>query len=160
MIPGDVESCSDNYIAGDAGNVLKPLKELRASAFPVYVGMKAFLTKTLRKDIDFINGMRVTVKGWDSVTRAVRVETSTGRTISITQWSDPAFGDMMYYPLRVGYASTVLRMAGAELRHVTLYLDVPNVPAAAYTALSRVATLDQVKIGGAFTKAHFTPARV
>ena len=51
-------------------------------------------------------------------------------------------------------------MAGADgLPHVTVYLDVPNAAAAAYTAMSRVSTLDKIKFGGAITKAHFTPAR-
>ena len=50
-------------------------------------------------------------------------------------------------------------MAGAQLQHVTVYLDYPNVAAAAYTALFRVATLKQILIGGAVTADHFAPAR-
>ena len=51
-------------------------------------------------------------------------EPATGWTIDITKWADPELGEMQYYPLRVGYASTILRMAGADgLPHVTVYLD-------------------------------------
>ena len=66
---------------------------------------------------------------------------------------------LAYYPLRIGYASTILRMAGAEMEHVTVYLEVPHAAAAAYTAMSRVATLKQVKLGGKITTDHFAPAR-
>ena len=66
---------------------------------------------------------------------------------------------LSYYPVRIGYASTVLRMAGAELEHVTIFLDVPHAAAAAYTAMSRVSTLKQIKFGGKLTRDHFAPAR-
>ena len=154
-VPGDVESFSENYNNG----ALKPAAELRPSQFPVFKGMKAFITKTLRKDLDYVNGMEVTVQGWSQPNRAIRVVTKTGRTFDITRWADPDMDHLAYYPLRVGYASTILRMAGAELQHVTVYLDVPHVSAAAYTALSRVATLKQVKLGGKLTRDHFAPAR-
>ena len=76
-------------------------------------------------------------------------EPATGWTIDITKWADPELGEMQYYPLRVGYASTILRKAGADgLPHLTVYLDVPNAAAAAYTAMSRVSTLDKIKFGG------------
>ena len=56
-------------------------------------------------------------------------------------------------------ASTILKWQGAELEHVVAYLDVPHVPAAAYTALSRVKEGWQCLIGGVVTKHNFTPAR-
>ena len=121
--------------------------------------MKAYITKTIRKDIDYINGMQVTIQGWNSRTQAVRVETKSGRIFDMTKWCDLDLNGMVYYPLRIGYASTILRMAGAELDHVTVYLDYPNVAAAAYTAMSRVATLKQIAFGGKITADHFAPAR-
>ena len=44
----------------------------------------------------------------------------------------------MHYPFRLGYASTLHKVQGATLEHITLWLDIPNMPAAAYVALSRV----------------------
>ena len=155
VVCGDVESYSANYISGE----LKPIAELVPSKFPVYVGMKAFITKTLRKDLDYVNGMQVPILAWSSTNASIRVETKTGRVFEVTRWADPDMDGLSYYPLRVGYASTILRMAGAELDHVTVYLDVPHAAAAAYTALSRVATLGQVKLGGKVTADHFAPAR-
>ena len=110
--------------------------------------------------MDFVNGMEVTVKAWSQQNEAIRVETKTGRVFDVTKFADPDFDGLPYYPLRIGYASTILRMAGAELQHVTVYLDAPHVGAAAYTALSRVARLDCIKIGGKITRDHFAPAHV
>ena len=60
--------------------------------------------------------------------------------------------------MKVGYASTVLKMAGAELQHAVVWLDAPHVPAAAFAALSRVALGSQVLIGGDVKPGDFTPA--
>ena len=57
------------------------------------------------------------------------------------------------------YASTIIKFQGAELEHVVVYLDVPHVPAAAYTAMSRVKEGWQCLLGGLLTKHHFAPAR-
>ena len=154
VVPGDVLSSSKNYVGGE----LKPTRDLVPSEFPVFVGMKAYITKTLRKDLDFVNGMQVEVIGWSDTTSSIRVRTKTDRTFEVTRWADPDMDHMGYYPLRVGYASTILRQAGAELEHVTIYLDVPNAAACAYTALSRVSTLKAIKIGGKITASHFAPA--
>ena len=40
-----------------------------------------------------------------------------------------------------------------------IYLDAAKVAAAAYTAMSRVSSLDQMLFGGFVTAEHFTPAR-
>ena len=150
-----LESYTGNYDHGE----LLPLDQLVPSQLPIYVGMKAFCASTVRTDLDYVNGMEVEVISWSTRNQAVRVLTKTGRTFDVTKWYDADAGGLCYYPLRVGYASTILRMAGAQLQHVTVYLDYPNVAAAAYTALSRVATLKQILIGGAATSDHFAPAR-
>ena len=64
----------------------------------------------------------------------------------------------MYYPIRLGYASTIHKVQGNEFEHITIYLDVPYMPAAGYTALSRVATSGQYLIGGTVKRRHFVPA--
>ena len=68
-------------------------------------------------------------------------------------------GNKTYFPLKPGYATTVLKVCGAKLPHVTLWLEVPKVLAAAYTGMSRVAYGRDLLIGGNVTRDHFTPAR-
>ena len=155
VLPGDVESAPANYEAGN----LKQFSALRPSSFPVHIGMKAYITRTLRKDLDYVNGMEVHIVDYSRHTASVRVQTKTGSVFEVTKWADPELNGLSYYPLRIGYASTILRMAGAELPHVTVYLDLPHAAAAAYTALSRVGRLNQIKIGGKITQDHFAPAR-
>ena len=41
------------------------------------------------------------------------------------------------YPFRLGYATTLHKVQGATLDHITLWLDIANVEAAAYVALYR-----------------------
>ena len=40
----------------------------------------------------------------------------------------------MYFPLCAGYANTLLKMQGATLEHLTIWLDKANVEAAGYVA--------------------------
>ena len=65
-------------------------------------------------------------------------------------------GNVSYYPIRPGYASTVIKYQGAELPFVVLYLDAV-APGAAYTAMSRVKYGQQCIIGGNVEPRHFTP---
>jgi len=153
-LPGDLEVNPANYRDG----VLKPVAELLPLPVPVYVGMQVYLTKNVRKDIDFVNGMQAVVKGFDARTGGLRVRTETGHTFDVWRYTDRDHGDLVYYPFRPGYASTILKFQGAELRHVTVYLDAPKVPGAAYTALSRVRRGDDFLIGGLVDELHFTPA--
>ena len=71
----------------------------------------------------------------------------------------PKFTTESFIPMRVGYASTLHKVQGATLPHITLWLDIANMPAAAYVALSRV----QHDADWRFAKNHcvhqFTPAR-
>ena len=60
---------------------------------------------------------------------------------------------------RLGYASTLHKVQGATLDHVTLWLDIPNMPAAAYVALSRVRRDKDWRFVGDPMIHHFTPAR-
>ena len=52
----------------------------------------------------------------------------------------------MHFPFRVGYASTLHKVQGATLQHVTLWLDKADMPAAAYVAISRVHTADELAL--------------
>ena len=58
-LDGDVESNPDNYHRGK----LKDVKDLKPMEFKVYKkGQPVFLTRNVRKDIDFVNGMKATVE--------------------------------------------------------------------------------------------------
>ena len=61
--------------------------------------------------------------------------------------------------MRAGYASTILKFQGSQLKFVVVFLDAPKVPGAAYTAMSRVELGSHVQLAGALTPEHFTPAR-
>ena len=60
---------------------------------------------------------------------------------------------------RNGYASTLHKVQGATLEHITVWLDVRNMPAAAYVALSRVEFDANWRYVGNPGVHHFTPAR-
>eukprot|EP00973_Karenia_brevis_P041173 5696075-Karenia_brevis.AAC.1 len=127
---------------------------------PIFIGMKVFITRNLNKDIDFINGMACVVDGYDSVNDGLRLITETGKRLTSYYWTDTNLGYISYHPIRPGYCSTILKYQGAELAHVTLYLDKLGVPGAAYTALSRVSAASDYLIGGngVLKPDHFCPA--
>ena len=156
MLPGDIECNPASY--GNDGK-LKRLRDLVPTDLPIYVGLKLYMTRNIRKDVDYVNGMRCVVEAWDAVTRSLVVITATGKRVAVTPWSDVDMGGKVYYPLRLGYCSTIMKFQGAELAHVTVYLDRMHVPAAAYTAMSRVRFGAQCLIGGWVQPDHFTPAR-
>jgi ASC-1-like (ASCH) protein len=153
ILPGDIESFAANYYKGK----LKPFQHLDPQELRVHVGMKVFLTKNVRKDIDFVNGMCCTVEGFDSTSGGLRVITNTGKRVVVWRWTDKDLGFQTYYPVRPGYASTVLKFQGAELEFVILYLDA-EAPGAAYTAMSRVKFGNRCLIGGNVNSRHFLPA--
>ena len=120
--------------------------------------MKVYLTQNLCKEADFVNGMLATVERFDGASCGLLVLTATGRHLMVYRWSNPRELLMKaHYPIRAGYASTIMKFQGATLPHVTVFLDCPNVPGAAYTALSRVSLQENYVLGGYLTADHFTP---
>ena len=155
-LPGDIESASHNY---KKGGYLKPLQSLTPSDFNVHKGMKTLFTKNVNKAIDYVNGMEGIVESFEERTRILRIRTKTGYLVQCTPWTDRDLGNLVYYPIKPGYASTILKMQGTELKKVVAYLDARNVPGGAYTALSRVSVMDDFYIGGIVDADHFCPAR-
>ena len=155
MLDADVESNPANYHHGQ----LKQLNQLSPTQLPIFNGMHVYLTRNVNKENDFVNGMRAIVQNYNSRTKGVEVLTDTGHRLVVYPWSDVDLGNMVYYPMRAGYASTILKFQGSQLPYVIVYLDAPNVPGAAYTAMSRVELGEHVRLAGALTAAHFTPAR-
>ena len=122
---------------------------------PIYLGARVTLTKNLNKEVGYVNGMGGIAVGLDKA--AVLVKTHQGKLLSIYPWTSPEH--IVHYPLRLGYASTLHKVQGATLEHVTVWLDIPNVPAAAYVALSRVSYDREWRFIGNPGVHHFTPAR-
>ena len=122
----------------------------------LYKGMTVVVTRNVEKPY-FVNGTVCTVEGYDGLNGGVRLVTSEGRRLVSWLKSDPGLGNIAYHALRPGYCSTIIKYQGAELRHVTLWLDVP-APGAAYTGMSRVKGSEDYAIGGHVRAAHFTPA--
>ena len=89
---------------------------------PIYKGMRVVLTKTVRKDVDFVNGMECTVLGYDAKVKSIDVRTETGYRIMVWPCTDPDH-KITFLPVRPGYADTIIKFQGAELPHVTVYLD-------------------------------------
>ena len=146
-LPGDVDVNPNNY-----DRLPQP------SEVPIYKGVQLYLTKNVRKKDDYVNGMLCHVEAWSATSGALRVRTKTGKRLYVTPWTDVERGNVAYYPIRLGYASTVQKILGDEVEHITVWLDTPNLPAVAYTALSRVERSSAYSLAGKLTPAHFAPA--
>ena len=147
-LPTDPESNLDNY-QGSALIAEVPLMQR------IYKDMRVILTKNLNKEIGFVNGMRAVVLS--ATKKGIMVKTEQGRRIMVHPWTSPE--RIIHFPIRVGYASTLHKVQGATLPHITLWLDVPNMPAAAYVALSRVEYDAHWRFFDDPTVHHFTPAK-
>ena len=146
-LPSDPESNRANYV-GSRMVTHEPLH------INIYAGMKVILTKNINKAIGFVNGMGAEVQYVER--DLVYIKTDQGTIIPLHPWQSPE--RHVYYPFRLGYATTLHKIQGATLKHITLWLDVPNMKAAAYVALSRVEYDRNWQILGKVTKFHFTPA--
>ena len=102
--------------------------------------------------------MYLTVEAYHADAEVLRVRTKTGFTLTVTPWHDVDKQNAVYYPIRLGYASTIHKVQGDEFPHITLYLNIPYMAAAGYTALSRVETSSCYAIGGHVKRKHFFPA--
>ena len=147
-VPTDPDSNPANF--NDRGTQIgwAPLQ------MPVFVGARVMLTQNLHKKFDYVNGMEAEVVGY--VQNAVRVRTKTGRFHVIAPWTNDEGNT--YLPMRLAYACTLHKMQGATLRHLTLWLDMKDMEAAGYVALSRVKKdVDWQYVGDPGVH-HFKPA--
>ena len=118
-----------------------------------------FFARNVDKARDFVNGGKATIEFYDEASKALVVLTESGHRIPVRPWTDQNLDNRTYHPIKPGYASTVLKLAGAELPHCVLWLDVPNVPGAACTGMSRVQYSKDLLIGGNLNADHFTPCQ-
>ena len=102
IIKGDMESNPENY---DKKGNLKKLEELKPLELPVYKGMRVYLTKNVRKEVDFVNGMLAIVEAYDDPSHSLRVRTQTGFVVYVHPWTDTDLGNKTYMPVRAGYPS-------------------------------------------------------
>ena len=109
----------------------------------------------LNKPGDFVNGMQATIV--DVLQGGVLVRTKTNKMVMVYPWTDPETR-VVFYPMRLGYACTLHKTQGATCDHITIWLDVANVEAAAYVALSRVRKDAHWRFIGDPSVHHFTPA--
>ena len=126
---------------------------------PIFMGMHVVTTRNLNKEIDYVNGMPGVVTGTHKT--GIRVTTKTGYPIVVYPYTDDSWGRdnrVVYFPIRPGYATTLMKVQGSTLDHMTLFLDVPNIEAAGYVALSRVEYDDNWQFVGDPTIHHFTPS--
>ena len=157
-VDADVESNPANWTRGPQGQqILKDHDFLTKTKLDIFKGARVCFTRNVRKDIDFVNGMDAEVVGYHPASKAVEVMTATNHRVMVWPWSDADLGGMTYYPLKAGYADTIMKYQGAELKHVTVFLDAAKVPGAAYTALSRVSYGKDFLIGGSVKAEHFQP---
>ena len=127
----------------------------------IHIGMRIAFTRNINKEIDYVNGMGATVTGMDHA--GIRTRTDSGYRVSVFPWTEddkrfPWRPRVVFLPLRAGYATTLLKVQGATIPHLTIWLDVPNIEAAGYVALSRVEKDANWQFVGDPSIHHFTPA--
>ncbi|CAE7346144.1 PIF1 [Symbiodinium natans] len=153
VLPGAYEDNPENF----NNSSLRLDRQPAPTDVEIYLGARIYLTRNVRKTDDFVNGMGCTVLEYEAATRVLWVRTDTGKRLPVTPWHDPEFAGLVYYPLRLGYCSTIAKVQGDEFSFIIIYLDVPNLPAVGYTALSRVKDAQSYLLGGVLTPEHFTP---
>ena len=154
VLDGDIETNPLNYTTDGQRKGPRACKPLR---IPCHKGMRVFLTRNLDKERDYVNVMGAIIEKFDDQAQALICLTTTGHRLPLRPWTDPTF-HQAHFPFRPGYASTVLKLAGAELPHVVLWLDAKHVAGAAYTGMSRVARAQDLLFGGQVHPDHFAPA--
>jgi len=156
-IPGDFDDNMENY---DTHGKLRTDRAPVSPSIALKKGLRVHLTRNLDKKGDFVNGMEATVNAWDERSQCLRVTTKTGKALAVYHYTDPQpeHQRAVFFPIRLGYASTLYKMQGAELPHVTIWLDAKGQRAAAYVAMSRVRRDKDYKFGGVCKRKHFVPA--
>ena len=84
------------------------------------------------KEIGFVNGMEAAVLGMNK--NNVVVRTKQNRILAVHPWTSE--NQVVHYPLHLGYASTVHKVQGATLPHVTRRTKLYNFDSAACHVLN------------------------
>ena len=156
VLPGDWETDPNNF---NAEHQVPKGAKVEPVQVRIFEGMRLFLTQNLNKRNDFVNGMAVTVEGYHEESGCLQVLTKTGKMLAVPCIREKVEGHHIdYFPIRIGYASTIQKLQGQTLEHVTIWLDRPGCKAAGYVAMARVKTDADYLIAGKVTPVHFTPA--
>ena len=156
-IPGDPDENPDNFW----GQHQVAAEEYHMT---IYEGMRVRITRNEDKERGFVNGMGATVQCMRR--SGVQVITDAGRILLVHPvtheiiLSDGSIRRMTFFPLRLGYSTTLHKVQGATLSHITLWLDRPGVRAALYVALSRVQYDEDWRFIGDIGIWHCLPARL
>eukprot|EP00969_Alexandrium_andersonii_P212881 9400121-Alexandrium_andersonii.AAC.1 len=62
--------------------------------------MRVYLTRNVRKEDDYVNGMQCAVEAFDGRTKALRAMTKAGHRLVITPWADAEKQIAVCYPVR------------------------------------------------------------
>ena len=128
----------------------------------LFEGMRVRITKNADKEHGFVNGMGAVVQRLRN--SGVQVRTDEGEILLIhpitndITLSDGSVRRVTAFPLRPGYSTTLHKIQGATLPHITLWMDVPYVRAALYVALSRVRYDANWRFVGQIGRRHCLPA--
>jgi ATP-dependent exoDNAse (exonuclease V) alpha subunit len=147
-VGGDFDDNPANF---DDKNKLIEHRRPLPSKMHLFKGLRVQLTRNQDKKNHFVNGMEAEVEDYDPVSGCITVLTKTGRTIAVYLYTDvdqDHNNPMPFYPMRYGYASTIYKRQGAQLSHVTIWLDQKNMRAHAYVAMSRVRRDGDYLFGG------------
>eukprot|EP00973_Karenia_brevis_P055070 7655834-Karenia_brevis.AAC.1 len=116
-IPGEYENNLNNY------DVDGSLVDSQPCIVPVFMGTRVTLTKNLVKHCSFLNGMGAIVTTISDT--GLKLKTDDGNT----RWShlytdediqiDNELRQAVYFPLRLGYSTTVMKVKGTTLEHMT-----------------------------------------
>ena len=131
-----------------------------AAQTKLYKGICVFLTKNMNKEDDFVNGMGGEVDDYDASTMCLEIITDTRKRLAVHLHTEDVegCGTVTSFPVRVGYASTIQKVQGATLDHITIWLDRAGCRAAGYVALSRIRMDTDYLIAGLVMPQHFVPA--
>ncbi|CAE7523899.1 PIF1, partial [Symbiodinium necroappetens] len=146
VLPPDYEANQDNY--GRGGRLRSGT--LQPALRKIYKGMRIFLTKNMSKEDDFVNGMAAKIEDYDERSRCLQVLTRTHQRLAVYMVTHELEDGrkVAAFPVRLDYASTVPKVQGMTLPHVTLWLDHAACRAAAYVAMSRVQKDEDYLIAG------------
>ena len=149
QLPAVYTDNPDNYgidpNRADMGKLRTDRKPLPAM-IPVYKGMRIYLTANKDKENDFVNGMEATVEAYSKGCLTVR--TTTGIRLPVYRITEKyellrenqentEVVHVAFFPIRLGYASTIDKVQGSTLGHITIWLNSIR-KAAGHVALSRV----------------------
>ena len=114
IVHADVEANPAKYFR----STYKPLGEVHPYLVSLRARMHIFLTRNVRKDVDFVNGMAAVVESWNAQNGFVTAITLTNRRIAVWPLTIPTVSRGAFFPFRPGYGPTILRHQGNLIKHL------------------------------------------